>query len=1144
MAHRKISQIFNLKSSILVIFLLISIFVQPAISQNLKLNEKWTSNLKSFLESAPTVADINNDGRDEIIVAGQEKLIALDKDGDVIWRWKTRKRFMTYPTVLKREKKTALIFAADNSGQMTCLNGKGKVVWQADLKSGAEWSASVVADVDNSGTFEVIQTDKSGTVWLFDALSGKTLNQIKLSESKPVSPAVGDLNGDGTLEIVIATNDGSITVLSNDLKLLWKYKIGGSSATWSTSAPVMFSASDGKAYIIAASSVGDVYCLNSLGKPVWKYPTKTPVASTISVGDYDQDGVADIFLITQTGVIYRFDENGSKLWNIDMQGRGLASGAIVDINNDNKLEYIFSTQRGNLFVLDNSGNVIFNKQFDSRTINVTPSFGNISSSGRLDVILTGGEAGLAYCLNTSAKVNTIKQWANYRGNIHNTGAWFGLLSSDNLRMVPQNLAWDKVYNGKDIKFKIFNPKSTRYPLRAEAECIDPNGVKYTSLSTVYGKTGELLLPVDFILPGDYKFTWKLINEKGKILFKNQKTVSIQAFSNDQALVTQAINRLDLTIADIEDVLPLTANALRSTFSTLQVKAANLSPKQKSIPRSDASEIQQTVKRTNWLNSRAEDAIKICDVISNAKSLGSETSIIAFKGSKWENRDIDKQLPKTIENPVLIKQTAVIGEHSPISVMLFNTTDQLLNVRTEYEEPQSIKIKALRSVNTITSLGNESWDPLPALDESSIITIPSLKSREVWLDLDLAHAKPGEYKIKIVFQSLNGAGIIDAPSNPHGISAPETVVEISLDVLPFEMALPGDFRLCTWSPSTGNDIEGLLSHGNNVFFVQYGKIEYNENDEIANIDYSDMDNVIDQFSGKDIFFLVRGLPNIKDEFGSEGFTKDYQQYLGDFVKHMSEKGIDLNHFALYPVDEPGGHGWEAVNKVIQIGEIAHSVNTDIMIYQDGGGELPMFKAMAKQLDVWVPPFDWLSLKIPEMDVMRNTGKLLWSYNCIYSSARPVGPNIKDINLFYEFRTAALLALRTGATGIGYWVYKSGNKDLWSRNKFEYSLVYPGRTNPVTSRRWEAVREGIEDYRILSALNKYLSKKDLDKNVRDKIEHLINVSLPELVDPAAQAVQYGQSRSVIDNLASEEKMDQFREEMIESIKSFLKIVKVRR
>ena len=90
----------------------------------------------------------------------------------------------------------------------------------------------------------------------------------------------------------------------------------------------------------------------------------------------------------------------------------------------------------------------------------------------------------------------------------------------------------------------------------------------------------------------------------------------------------------------------------------------------------------------------------------------------------------------------------------------------------------------------------------------------------------------------------------------------------------------------------------------------------------------------------------------------------------------------------------------------------------------------------------------------------------------------------------------------------------------------------------------MREGIEDYRILSALNKYLSKKDLDKNVRDKIEHLINVSLPELVDPAAQAVQYGQSRSVIDNLASEEKMDQFREEMIESIKSFLKIVKVRR
>jgi len=171
------------------------------------------------------------------------------------------------------------------------------------------------------------------------------------------------------------------------------------------------------------------------------------------------------------------------------------------------------------------------------------------------------------------------------------------------------------------------------------------------------------------------------------------------------------------------------------------------------------------------------------------------------------------------------------------------------------------------------------------------------------------------------------------------------------------------------------------------------------------------------------------------------------------------------------------------------------------------------------------------------VMKNTGELLWSYNCTYTSARPVGPNIKDINLIYEFRTAALLAMRNGATGIGYWGYLVGSENQWGRAKNEYSLVYPGRTKSVTSRRWEAVREGIEDYRILSELQKYLNKDDLNKDVRKKIEHLINVSLPELVDPAARAVKYGQSRSVIDNLASEEKMDKFRKEMIKCVESVI-------
>ncbi|KAA3657721.1 MAG: DUF4091 domain-containing protein, partial [Calditrichaeota bacterium] len=191
------------------------------------------------------------------------------------------------------------------------------------------------------------------------------------------------------------------------------------------------------------------------------------------------------------------------------------------------------------------------------------------------------------------------------------------------------------------------------------------------------------------------------------------------------------------------------------------------------------------------------------------------------------------------------------------------------------------------------------------------------------------------------------------------------------------------------------------------------------------------------------------------------------------------------------------------------------------------------------DVWVPPFDWLGIDLPEMDVMRSTGEHMWSYNCAYTSSRPIGPNIKNINLLYEFRMAALTAFRYGASGIGYWCYNAGRENPWSRIRLEYNLVYPGRTKPVTSRRWEAVREGIEDYRILAALRETLAAggERLSKDVRDKIEYLLQVSLPCLIDPAFETVRFGYSREAIEHVANSTKMQAFRQEMMACVKAVL-------
>lgn len=726
------------------------LFYSPTLlfSQKLNLELKWAGNQGCFLESSASVADIDNDGSDEAIIAAQEELISVGKDGSSLWRWRTRGRFMTYPAVLKRVGQPSLIYASDNSGQLSCLNGKGKVIWQAELNAGSEWSASVVADPDGNGSFELVQTDLAGTVWVFDALNGYLLNKTYI-HGVPVSPAVGDLNN---------------------------------------------------------------------------------------------------------------DEKGKVLWTIDMQGRSLAPGAIADINNDGKPEYIISAQQGHFLVINNTGDVIYDHQLKSRTINVTPSIGRITAnSEKLELYLTGGESGMTYCFETPAIKNPVIQWSNYRGDIQNSGSWFGLTKSDKLSMVPQNLEWNKILTGERIQFNINNPKPGSEPLKASAICISPEGVKNRAITNIQGEQGQLFLPVNFTVSGNYKFTWTLTTSSGKEL---------------------------------------------------------ISSLQKMVPVLSAKSVQNLINNTSLLNGRSKRAVLITEIAAKAAFLGSGTSIIAFEGNKWDNRNIDKQLPAKIENPVLLNHSVVPGEHQPLPIALFNVTDHLLNVRLVVNnQNRMIKVTAFRSINTPTSLGEESWDALPEIDDSGVISIPSLTCMEVWLDIEIGTVIPDKHVVNITFQALNGAGDSDTSFNPHAVPAPETKVNITLDVLPFKMAPSSDFRLCTWSPSSGQEVAGLLAHGNNVFLLSGPILKYNAQDQLTGFDYAECDKILSRLKGNDVFFLVNGLPGIKEEFATEGYNKQFALYLNDLVSHLARNGISTSHFALYPIDEPGGAGWKAVNKVV-------------------------------------------------------------------------------------------------------------------------------------------------------------------------------------------------------------------------------------
>lgn len=1113
-------------------------------ADTLELPLMWTADLKTFTESGPTVADIDGDGMAEVIVAGREEIIALKGNGEEMWRWRSKGRFMTYPAVYERAGRSSLLYAADYSGLFTCLDGAaGQPVWQAQLNGPSSWSASVVCDLEGDGAYEVVQTDEAGTVWAFNAVTGQALWQGKVN-GKPASPAVGDMDGDGRAEIAVITGQGVLAALDAAGHALWEAEIGGASDTWATSAPVMFAASDGTVRLAAASNANQVFCFNAAGRVLWQRTTRGPVAASVSAGDLDLDGRADVFLITQLGVVYWFDEDGGRFWEIDMQGRSLAAGALIDLDDDGRIEYGLCTQDGHVLVLNDGGEFIFEYQFGNRTINVTPAFGDVlKKSPGLELVITGGESGRVFCFAAPAAAKESAQWSAYRGNEQKTGAWFGLAQKNTLQMVPDNLAWNTVFTNEPIRFRITNRAASDVPLKAVAECVGPDGARQAAATKVLGKRGELLLPLDSVVPGVYRFSWELIDAKDQSLVSGDRALTLIPFANDCALVERALTALRGTGDRFVNVLPLSAAALRDEARILEAGLSAARARQAAAPSDDAGGQHAAQDATSALVRRARHALASAKAVEYAAALGVETSLIVFEGVTWENRDVDQQVPICAQSPLRLTRTMVLGEHEPVALNLFNILNRNVQARILVESPEGApRVTLHRSEQVSSALGEVSWDPLPELDESSVVTVPSLTNGEIWVDLDAQHADPGEHVVKLRIQALNGVGVLGGPPSPRAVAPPETLVEITIDVLPFAMVPPGTFRLCAWARLDPPAVADMLAHGNNVFIGPHGTPQYDGRGDMESVDYTALDAFLAPLQNHDVMVLLNGLPALRGALGSDEYGRNLAAYLKDLVIHLADRGVDTDHFALYPVDEPGGNGWNAVNTVVAFGKQVRAANPSVMVYVDGGGELPMFEAMAPYVDIWCPGISMLAEDSAEMKVMRTRGKMLWSYDCAYTYARPIGSNFKNINIIAQFRTAALFAFRHNATGIGYWSYNIGD-DPWERIPLAYPLVYPGRTKPVASRRWEAVREGIEDYRILAALRELLKDGGLPDALEERIRRLIEVRLPEMMDQSFGEMKLGLARNVIDLSNNDSTMATFRNEMMACVKAVEEIVKNR-
>ncbi len=313
---------------------------------------------------------------------------------------------------------------------------------------------------------------------------------------------------------------------------------------------------------------------------------------------------------------------------------------------------------------------------------------------------------------------------------------------------------------------------------------------------------------------------------------------------------------------------------------------------------------------------------------------------------------------------------------------------------------------------------------------------------------------------------------------------------------WDAALPGEqaLKLCHWGyvhSSVLKDqpeaaLQDQVDLGTNVFVGLFAPKATFDGDGnlVGAIDFAEHDAYVRQYAphGTILFCGYQGALKGPAQPGEPAYDKAHVAWLRAWVEHLAGLGVSYDGFALYPVDEPGLNRG-LVERYIQLAELARAADPEIRMYTDPVGRITLeeLARMAPLVDIWCPNRSGLLLEegAEKRDFILNTGGTVWTYEC--------SSNAKHQSPLGYYRAQAWLAWHYGLTGIGFWSYCTARDDPWfaPASGAEYLLIYQGE-GVVRSKRWFAIRDGIEDYGMLTVLRDYVDRANAGRGDAERID----------------------------------------------------------
>lgn len=929
--------------------------------------------------------------------------------------------------VIFRRGEEARIVAADEAGSIYCFRRDGERIWKySRVGKASDFRLLAAADLEGKGANDILMSDYRGHLYAVDA-SGRLRFEVTATNFRVSPAASANVDGDGRAVVVFGTDDKDLYAVRANGELVWHDQVDSNVGR---SLPLVATlGADGPVVLVATPFVGAVQGLDAFnaktGEMLWRAHSLLQSYQSIAVTDIDGDGVPEILFGDKSNRVYCVDTHGQPRWNVHLDGRGIYSTpAIVDLEGKGQAT-LFQVTRGDsvngksLYALTAGGTVVDSWELPGGGAGspILCRWGNESS---VHLLVAGGSGKLiSYALEQSPKAHIL--WTGLQGT-------FGVLPRALSGGDPSPVKTSGAAVAKVVPVSLGTTILREPAEGAKLVAIrvsDPDGVIHLTLLKSYAGesvAGELLAPS----PGNYDVTAEWFGT-GSTPLRTERTTY------------RASTELSLP-------LPHASGEL-----AVYLKARMSAARQVALTSGKVEDYDAAHAEANY------DAALIASVDHLRPS---HSVMVQVVRNPWAQHTPTTLLEEPGISPNGVQVRMLGNEYASAAVALTNVTARPITAVLRATLPTVVQFRDVPMVVPDTT-DKPQEDPLPLLGRGQTVRLEPAETREVWLTLHSRSLDPGKHTGAIQISILERM-------------APPLEVPLKLNVSRVRLPDRFSYRHCNWLYLASIQDEHVLEatihdaveHRTNVFNIPGPAVSVSCDGIVTKGDAAAADRLIPRLPGA--FFMIDGSVEPKWPAGCspDQATRDaaYSHALHWYGEHMRSLGLTGADYALYLQDEPGLNGDDLrVEHYVQSVKRVKTADPQMQVYTDpAGGAWPsVIKPLEGLMDVWCPDLHLFRLYPAELTAVLSKARQFWHYEA------PGDQRGLDPLGFYRMKP--WIAFQLGMNGGGYWVYSS--KDYWiPSHESEYGVVYPGPQGPVTTKRWEASREGSQDFELLTMLRR--------------------------------------------------------------------------